>query len=72
MEINDVINNVEIFGFESSIRGSKYPMAVDLEKLNDDISQRTYTLANATIGSGHDNFLNGIICLLYTSPSPRD
>ena len=36
-------------------------MAVDLEKLNDDISQRTYTLANATIGSGHDNFLNGII-----------
>lgn len=61
MEINDVINNVEIFGFESSIRGSKYPMAVDLEKLNDDISQRTYTLANATIGSGHDNFLNGII-----------
>lgn len=61
MEIKDVINNVEIFGFESSIRGSKYPMAVDLEKLNDDISQRTYTLANATIGSGHDNFLNGII-----------
>ncbi|NLC97028.1 MAG: hypothetical protein GX675_05625 [Erysipelotrichaceae bacterium] len=61
MRINDVINNVEIYGFESSVRGSKYPMSVDIENLDDEVTTRTIELATSSIGEGHDNFLNGII-----------
>ena len=61
MEIQDVINRVEIYGFESAVRGSKYPMAVNLSQVTEEVVPRTFTLAKAVAGSGHDNFLNGII-----------
>lgn len=61
MKINEVINNVEVFGIESAIRGSKYPMATDLTKVTDDATPTTYKLANSKLGEGHDNFLNGIL-----------
>ena len=61
MRINDIINNVEIYGFESSIKGSKYPMSVNIENLDEEVTTRTIELASATIGEGHDNFMNGII-----------
>ena len=61
MEIQDVINRVEIYGFESAVRGSKCPMAVNLSQVTEEVVPRTFTLAKAVAGSGHDNFLNGII-----------
>lgn len=61
MEIKDLIHRVEVFGFESSVRGSKYPMSIDLDKVTDEVVPRTKALANAIPGSGHDNFMNGII-----------
>ncbi|MBR2067190.1 MAG: hypothetical protein IJ875_02880, partial [Solobacterium sp.] len=44
-----------------SVKGSKYPMAVDVSRVDDTITETTKRLANAKRGSGHDNFLNGII-----------
>lgn len=61
MKIEDVIKNVKVYGLEDSIIGSKYPMAVDIEKLNDEITPRVISLGTCGLGQGHDNFLNGIL-----------
>lgn len=59
--MNSVVSNVSVFGLENAVRGSKFPMAVDLEELNGEVTNRTNSLATSERGSGHDNFLNGII-----------
>lgn len=61
MRYEEVVSNVCIYGFEESVRGSKYPMATDLNKVDSEVTERTLKLATAKQGSGHDNFLNGII-----------
>ena len=61
MQINDVINNVHIYGMDNAFRGSKFSYAVDLNKITVDKTKTIETLAQSPTGSGHDNFLNGII-----------
>ena len=61
MNYEDVVSAVQVYGLYESVKGSKYPMAVDLAKVNDEVTDRTKKLANAKTGSGHDNFLNGIV-----------
>lgn len=61
IEYSSIVTNVKVYGLEESVRASKYPMAVDLEKVNSDVTKTTNNLASAATGSGHDNFLNGII-----------
>lgn len=58
---NSVVSNVYVLGLENAVRGSKFPMAVDINKLNSEIVERTNMLATSEQGMGHDNFLNGII-----------
>lgn len=55
------IKKLAIYGLNESIKASKYPMSVDLKKLDESITDRVVSLAQAEKGSGHDNFLNGII-----------
>lgn len=61
MDYRDIVNNVEISGLESAIRASKYPMAVDLEKLNGDMTPTVQKLGQSGKGEGHDQFLTGIL-----------
>lgn len=61
MNYEELVSNVNIYGFDESVRGSKYPMAADLNTITDEVTDRTRKLAKAEIGSGHDNFLNGVI-----------
>ena len=61
MEIKDIINNVNVYGLEQSVIGSKYPMSTDLSKLNDEVTKTVVALATSRAGEGHDNFLNGVI-----------
>ena len=61
MRYEEVVSNVCVYGFDESVRGSKYPMATDLSKVSEEVTERTLKLANAPAGSGHDNFLNGVI-----------
>ena len=61
MKISDVISNVEIYGFENALKGARYSMAVDLDKVKGDLEKTQIKLAQAPLGSGHDNYLNGII-----------
>lgn len=56
-----MINNVKVYGIEESFKASKYPMAVDISTLNGDMTNRIKTLASCEMGTGHDNFLNGIV-----------
>ena len=55
------VSNVNIFGLDESVRGAKFPMSVDVADLNCDVTKGIDALGQAEIGSGHDNFLNGII-----------
>ena len=57
----EVISNYKVYGLEDSVKASKYPMAVDIEKCTDEITERTHILAGCQTGTGHDNFLKGII-----------
>lgn len=61
MEIKDVVNNVSVYGMEDAFRGSKFSYAVDINKINGDKTNTIVKLATTPAGSGHDNFLNGII-----------
>lgn len=55
------IENEMVYGLHQSIRASKFPMATDVKKCSFDLTETTKKLASCKIGTGHDNFLNGII-----------
>lgn len=55
------IENTEVRFMSKSLKASRYPMAVELGDLSDDLTERQLKLANAPSGSGHDNFLKGIV-----------
>ena len=58
---DDIISNVKVYGLEDSVKASKYPMAVDISECDSTIVDRTRKLGQADRGSGHDNFLKGIV-----------
>lgn len=66
-----MIDKVEIYGLEESIRASKYPMAVNVEKCNSEITERTISLGNVQTGTGHDNFLKGVIVQFDLTMTPK-
>ena len=55
------IENVKVYGLENAVRCSKFPMCVDTSQCTEDVSTVTDKLATCQTGTGHDNFLNGII-----------
>jgi len=59
--MNNVVHNWKVFGLEDSVRASKYPYAVDVDDVAYGITDNVRKLANAPKGSGHDQFLTGII-----------
>lgn len=56
----EIVSDVHVYDMASSIRASKYPMVVDMEKPTSDITKRTISLGSSKAGSGHDQFLTGI------------
>lgn len=61
MDLCEIVNNVKVFGLEDSIRASKYPMSVDVNSLTDELTDRVKSLGKCATGTGHDQFLTGII-----------
>lgn len=58
------VSNVDIYGLEKACIRAGYPMVADLENWDFDMEKRIASagkLAKAKPGSGHDNFLKGII-----------
>lgn len=55
------INNVQVYGINESIKGSKYPMSTDISTLTDKITPTVIKLAQSKKGEGHDQWTTGII-----------
>ena len=69
--VNDYgnITNTKIYGLDESIIRAKYPMAVDISALNPEVTKGVTKLAQCEKGTGHDNWLNGVLVqfdLTYT------
>lgn len=56
-----VIKNVHIYGLENAVRGSKFPMSVNVSDVDCQITDTTKKLGTSPIGSAHDQFLTGVI-----------
>lgn len=57
---NSIVTNAKVYDLEESFRASKYPMAVDTDSVNGDMTERIRKLAQSGKGEGHDQFLTGI------------
>jgi hypothetical protein len=63
------VTNTKVYGLDESIIRAKYPMSVDISKLNSDVTKGVLALAQCEKGTGHDNWLNGVLVqfdLTYT------
>ncbi|MCQ2453953.1 MAG: hypothetical protein MJ136_05285 [Clostridia bacterium] len=56
-----IVDHVSVFGLEESIRGAKFPMSVDVESLSGDLTKGISNLATVPTGTGHDQWLTGVI-----------
>ena len=56
-----MIENVKVYGLDESITASKYPKATDIKKCNADVTPTVKSLASSEVGSGHDQFLTGVV-----------
>lgn len=56
-----VVDNCQVFGLDDSVMASKYPFSVDTDSCTPDITPRVWKLAGCPTGTGHDQFLTGII-----------
>ena len=55
------VSNAAVYGLEESIVRAKFPMATDVASLNSDMTRGIVALAQSAKGSGHDNWLNGVV-----------
>lgn len=60
MKPNDVVSSVSIYGLLPSVQASKFPMSTDTNT-SPEPTEMTYRLAQCEPGSGHDQFLTGIV-----------
>lgn len=56
-----VVDNWNVYGLDESVKASKYPKAVNTENCTPYITDMVKKLAHCTTGTGHDQFLTGII-----------
>lgn len=56
-----LVDNAQVYGLDDSIKASKYPMSVSPETCTPIITPRVQKLAACPTGTGHDQFLTGII-----------
>lgn len=59
--MKNIVENVKVYGLEESIRRAKFPMAIDTDSLNCELTKGIKALAQSNAGEGHDNFMNGIV-----------
>lgn len=64
------ISEVSVVGINNSVWASGLPMVVDPQDSEVNF-KRANNLANTPAGSGHDNFLNGIVVYFYIAASNK-
>lgn len=55
------VGDAWVFGKDNAVRGSKYPKVTETSKATAEITDTTEKLATCRTGTGHDNFLNGVL-----------
>lgn len=55
------VSNVRVYGLDEAIRAAKYPKAVELDGLTAELTDGIKACSTCPTGTGHDNFLKGII-----------
>lgn len=55
------VTDAVVYGLDESVRRAKYPMSTDTSKLTTELTDGLKRLANSKKGSGHDNWLNGVV-----------
>ena len=55
------VSNVEVYGLRESIRGAKFPMSTDTDKITTVLTNGVKALAQSEKGEGHDQWLTGVI-----------
>jgi len=55
-----LVDNVQVYGLEESIKASKYPMSTDISSCTNEVTDRVKSLGSSDKGEGHDQFLTGI------------
>ena len=55
------VTNARVYGINESIRRAKFPMAAEQSATNSELTKGIKALAQSERGSGHDQFLTGII-----------
>ena len=61
VESCECVSHAKVFGLEDSIRRAKFPMSVDIDKLNYKLTPGIQSLAQSGRGEGHDQWLTGVI-----------
>lgn len=61
MKWEEVVSNVQVYGFDDSVKGAKYSYAIDTDAVTSEVTKTTLALAQSKAGSGHDQFMTGII-----------
>ena len=59
--MKNIVENVRVYGLEESIRRAKFPMAVDTDSLNCELTKGIKALAQSNAGEGHDQWLSSVI-----------
>ena len=60
MDDTPLVQNARVYNLGNAIRGGKFPMALNTNKMTTEIKPVTLALGNAKPASGHDCFLKGI------------
>ncbi len=55
------VSNATVYGLEESIIRAKFPMSTDISKLTPEVTKGVLALAQCEKGTGHDNWLNGVV-----------
>ena len=55
------ISNYNVYNIEEAIKASKYPMSANVDELNNNMTKMVKKLGSMDRGTGHDNFLHGIL-----------
>lgn len=56
-----IVENVNVYGIEESFKAAKYPFAVNTANCTEEYTARIEHLGQCEKGTGHDNFLVGIV-----------
>lgn len=57
----ECVHNARVYGLSESIRRAKYPMSVDIDAPNSELTKGIAALAASPRGEGHDQWLTGVI-----------